>query len=395
MRDPETLAPRLDRVRRMALALGAAAFALFVFLGMSDPTQFFRSYLLGYLYWVGIPLGSMAILMMHHLVGGGWGYIIRRPLEAAGRTIPAMAILFLPMFFGLPRLYLWAQPAAVAADPVLQAKQWYLSSHSFVIRAILYFVLWFVLAHFLSKWSTEQDQSGNPRLSKKLEGLSGPGLVIYGLTVTFMSIDWAMSLEPHWFSTIYGMLFMVVQALSAMAFLIMILAWLADTAPLASAATPSRFNDLGNLTLTFVMLWAYLSFSQFLIIWAGNLQREIPWYAVRATGHWAGIALFLIIFHFAVPFFLLLMRAVKRNVPYLGVIAITLLVVSLVDVFWLVTPAFNQDRPNPHWMDLLATFGIGGIWVAAYLTQLKARPLLPLHDPQYQEVTEGALGHGD
>jgi hypothetical protein len=395
MRDLETLAPRLDRVRRMALVLGIVALVLFILAGLRDPTQFFRSYLLGYLYWVGIPLGSMAILMMHHLAGGGWGYIIRRPLEAAGRTFPVLAVLFVPMFFGLPRLYLWAQPAAVAADPILQAKQWYLSSHSFVIRAILYFVLWFLLAHFLSKWSTEQDQTGNPRLSKKLEGLSGPGLVIYGLTVTFMSIDWAMSLEPHWFSTIYGMLFMVVQALSAMAFLIVILAWLADTAPLASAITPGKFNDLGNLTLTFVMLWAYLSFSQFLIIWAGNLQREIPWYAVRATGHWAGIALFLIIFHFAVPFFLLLMRAVKRNVPYLGVIAITLLVMSLVDVFWLVTPAFNQDRPNPHWMDLLATFGIGGIWVAAYLTQLKARPLLPLHDPQYQEVAEGALGHGD
>jgi hypothetical protein len=395
MRDAATLAPRLDRVRRMALVLGAVALALFVLLGLRNPTQFFRSYLLAYLYWVGLPLGSMAILMLHHLAGGGWGYIIRRPLEAAGRTVPVMAVLFLPMFFGLPRLYLWAQPAAVASDPALQAKQWYLSSHLFVFRAILYFVLWFVLSYFLSKWSTEQDQSGDPRLSKKLEGMSGPGLVIYGLTVTFMSIDWAMSLEPHWFSTIYGMLFMVVQALSAMSFLIVILAWLADTEPLASAATPGRFNDLGNLTLTFVMLWAYLSFSQFLIIWAGNLQREIPWYTVRATGHWAGIALFLIIFHFAVPFFLLLMRAVKRNVPYLGVIAIILLVVSLVDVFWLVTPAFNQDGPKPHWMDLLATFGIGGIWVAAYLTQLKARPLLPLHDPQYEAVAEGALGHGN
>jgi len=394
MRGPETLGPRVDRARRIAFVLGAVSLILFVLGGVRDPTQFFRSYLLGYLYWIGLPLGSVAILMMHHLAGGGWGYIIRRPLEAAGRTVPVMAVLFLPMFFGFPRIYSWAQPAAVASDPVLQAKHWYLSSQSFVIRAVLYFALWFMLSYFLSKWSTEQDQSGDPKLSKKLEGLSGPGLVIYGLTVTFMSIDWAMSLEPHWFSTIYGMLFMVVQALSSMAFLIVILVWLSDTAPMGNAITPQKFNDLGNLTLTFVMLWAYLSFSQFLIIWAGNLQREIPWYTVRATGHWAGIALFLIIFHFAVPFFLLLMRAVKRNVRYLGTIAVILLVMGLVDVFWLVTPAFSREGPNPHWMDLLATIGIGGIWVAAYLTQLKARPLLPLHDPQYEEVAEGALGHG-
>jgi hypothetical protein len=309
-------------------------------------------------------------------------------------------VLFLPLLFGLPRLYSWADPAAVAADPILQYKRVYLNVPFFLMRAALYFALWNLLAYFLSKWSAQQDAAGNPALSRRLEALSGPGLIIYGFTATFASIDWVMSLEPHWFSTLYGMMFMVSQALLAMAFAIVIAMLLSGVPPISDAISPAQFHDLGNLLLAFTMLWAYLSFSQYLLIWAGNLQSEIPWYLSRASGSWAGVAIFLIVFHFAVPFFLLLSRTVKRQMRSLAVVAGALTFMSLVDLFWLVTPAFHPQGPAVHWMDIVAPLGVGGIWLAGFLSQLKSRPLVPLHDPDFDLAAlhaslEGASGHGD
>lgn len=387
----ESLEPRLNRAGRAALALGLLALALCAGGAVRNPTQFFRSYLFAYLFWIGIALGCVAIVMLHHLVGGAWGFVIRRVLESGSRTFVLLALLFVPLLFGLSRLYLWAQPALVAADPFLQQKQPYLNPSFFIVRAIVYFAVWIGLAYFLNKWSFEQDRTANPAINRRLEALSGPGIVVYGLTITFASVDWVMSLEPHWFSAIYGMLFIVAQALAAMAFVIVVVMLLADTQPLSRVISPAQFNDLGNLLLAFVMLWAYLAFSQYLIIWSGNLQEEVPWYTARSTGRWAWLAVFLMIFHFGVPFLLLLSRAVKRRVKMLAVVAFSLLLMSLVDLFWLVAPAFEQSEPRLHWMDVLAPIGIGGVWVAAFLWQLKGRPLLPLHDPRF----EGALGHGD
>jgi hypothetical protein len=221
--------------------------------------------------------------------------------------------------------------------------------------------------------------------------MSGPGLVLYGLTVTFFSIDWIMSLEPHWFSTIFGMIFMVLQVLGALALVILVAGLLAQNEPLASAITPDRFNDLGNLVLTFVMLWAYLSFSQFLIIWAGDLIKEIPWYLTRAEGGWAILAVVLIFLSFAIPFYLLLMRAVKRRVETLSILCAALVVINFVDVYWMVVPSFEKAGPHFYLLDFLLPVGMGGIWVADFVRQLKSRPLLPLHDPRF----EGALEHGD
>ena len=387
----ESFDRRMDRARVAAFGLGAIALALCAVGAFFDPTQFFRSYLFAYVFWLGIALGCVAILMLHHLVGGAWGFAIRRLLESGSRTYVPMALLFLPLLFGLSRLYLWAQPAMVAADPVLRQKQPYLNTPFFLVRTVIYFAAWILLAYFLNKWSFEQDRTGDPALTRRLEGLSGPGIVIYGLTVTFATVDWVMSLEPHWFSTIFGMLFMVIQALGAMAFVIVVVLLLAESGPQPSRISAGQLNDLGNLLLTFVMLWAYLSFSQYLIIWSGNLQEEIPFYTVRSRGGWAALAVVLIVFHFAAPFFLLLLRTVKRRIRLLASVAVSLLFMSLVDVFWLVVPAFEPSWPRLHWMDVLAPIGIGGLWIAAFLTQLKGKPLLPLHDSRF----EGALGHGD
>jgi hypothetical protein len=391
MNSMETLQPILDRAGKRSLVLGLIALAICVGGAMSSPSQFLRSYLVAYLFWLGLTLGCLAIVMLHHLVGGNWGHVIRRALESGTRTLPLMLALILPLLWGMPRLYSWAGAATGAMDRGSRFQRLYLSPPLFIARAAIYFAVWIIMAYLLNRWSSEHDRTAQQGLMDRLRSLSGPGLVLYGLTVTFAVIDWAISLEAPWFSTIYGMIFIVIQALAAMSFVIVVTMFLAKRKPLAGVISPAHFHDLGNLLLTFVMLWGYLSFSQFLIIWSGNLPEEIPWYVKRGTGEWGGLALFLIIFHFAVPFVLLLSRSVKRKAGSLAAVAAALIVVSLVDVFWMVTPAFEPARPRVHWMDVLAPVGIGGIWVAWFLRQLRSRPLLPLHDPRFEVVP----AHGD
>jgi hypothetical protein len=245
---------------------------------------------------------------------------------------------------------------------------------------VFYFTVWLALAYFLNKWSAEQDLAPSPSLKTRLRNLSGPGLVLWGLTITFASVDWVMSLEPHWFSTIYGAIFMVGQALATLAFVIIALMVLADREPFRDFLKPSHFHDLGNLMFAFVMLWAYVVFSQFLIIWAGNLPEETPWYVRRLNGGWGWIALSLVVFQFALPFLLLLVRENKRRIGVLASIAGIILAMRLLDLYWVVTPAFYQNRIHIHWMDVAAPVAIGGIWIAAFVWQLKKRPLLPSHE---------------
>jgi hypothetical protein len=389
MNSMDTVRAQLDRVQRIALIWGLIGAALGLFFARQNMDQFFRSYLFAYFYWLVIPTGCMAILMLHHLTGGWWGYPIRRLLEAGTRTFLPMAILFLPVLLGLPRLYKWAQPAAVAADPMLQYKQPYLNPRFFTARYIIYFIIWLTLAWLLNKWSSEQDRTGDPRLAARMEAISGPGLILWGLAVTYSSIDWVMSLEAHWFSTIYGFIVMIVAALTAMSFVVFVLRKLSGQEPIAQSVSPAQFNDLGNLMLTFVMLWAYLSFSQFLIIWAGDIKDEIPWYMSRSFGGWGAVAAILIVLHFALPFLLLLQRGVKRRLQVLSLVAGMLIVLSLVDVFWLVAPAYEREGPRVTPLDVCAVVGIGGLWIASFFWQLKKRPLLPAHDPRF----EGALEH--
>jgi hypothetical protein len=385
---------QISRAQRWALLVGIVGLALCLVGALRNPTELFRSYLLAYVFWISFPLGCIAIAMVHHLTGGNWGFGTRRFMESAGRTLPLMALLFLPVLVGLSHIYKWAQPTAVAADPLLKYKQPYLNAPFFVARSAFYFAVWIGLAYLLSKWSLEQDRTGDARLSRRLTRLSAPGLVIYFLTVTFASVDWVMSIEVHWFSTIYGMLFVVIEGLAGMAFVIVMFHLLSRQEPLSFAVTKKVFNDLGNLLLVFVMLWAYLAFSQFLIVWSGNLHDEIPWYTSRARGAWAVVAVVLIVFHFGVPFLLLLSRAVKRRTGALATVAGGLILLSLVDIYWLTVPGYEPAAPQVHWTDPVAVIGIGGIWVAAFLWQLKGKSLLPLHDPQFAHF-EGAVQHGD
>ena len=373
-----------------ARAVGAIAAVLTVAgVFLVSPFQFYRSYLWSYVFYVGVTLGSMAWLMLQYLTGGAWGVVIRRPAEAAARTLPLLALMFLPILVGIPNLYQWSHANIVAHDPVLQHKQPYLNVPFFLARAALYLAGWNLMAWFFNRWSAREDERA-PGAHSKMATWAGPGILFWGFSITFMAIDWVLSLDPHWFSTIFGMLFMAGQGLSGMAFLITLLVLLSYRRPMSEVLTPRHLHDLGKLLLALVMVWAYFSFSQFLIIWAGNLPDEIPWYLERLRGGWRFIALALVLGHFALPFALLLSRDLKRNFKLLAGIAVFILCMRYVDIFWLVAPDFSKGVFTVSWMDITAPVALGGLWLAYFLSQLGKRPLMPLGEPHLEE----ALQHG-
>jgi len=383
----EAIKSGLNRLQSSALGAGAIFLILSAVGWYMNPPQFLRSYLVAFWFWLALTLGCLTILMVHYMVTGRWGYLARRPLEAGSRVMPLMAILFIPIVISVPTLYSWANPELVASLNLTHFKLEYLNARFWVIRAILYFVAWFIWIFLLNRWSLREDaDGGSRRYFDRMRRLSGPGLVLFAFTVTYAAVDWVMSLEPGFFSTIYGMIFMVVPALLGVALVVLTLTALSNYEPFATLAEPKRFNDYGNLLLVFIMLWAYLQFDQFLIIWAGNLQDEIPWYVVRARGTWGGVAVALFLFHFAVPFLLVLQRAVTRRNRVLSTVCVLLLIMEAVDLYWMISPAFSPKGPQLSWLDPVTFLGIGGVWVAWFAWQLKSRPLLPLHDPRFEGV---------
>lgn len=389
--------PEVDQFQRRALMVGVIGLAVCVLGAFFNLDQFFRSYLVGYVFWAGIALGCLAILMLQHMSGGAWGLVIRRLLEAATRTFPLLAVLFLPIAFGVRSIYIWAQPSHANAPEALKHalahKAPYLNVPFFLGRAVFYFAAWNLMAYFLNKWSLEQDRTKHRPITTKLQGLSASGLVLYGLTVTFASIDWLMSLEPQWFSTMYGILVMGGQGLSAMAFIIAVAVLLTRYKPLSDVIKPSHMHDLGKLMLAFLMLWAYFSFSQFLIIWAGNLPEEIPWYVRRLQTSWKWVGMAMVVLQFALPFVMLLSRDLKRNARTLVVVAISIIIMRFVDLIWMTGPEFHESAFWIHWMDVVMPIGLGGLWLAFFAHQLKARPLLPIGDPEFEQVLAHSPGH--
>jgi len=371
----------LYRGQRAVLGAGVLGLVVAGAGGLVDPDQFFRSYLVAYLFVTGITLGSLGLVSLNHVTGGRWGVVIRRVSESAMRTLPLLLVLFLPLLLGLTHLYEWARPEAVLHDAVLQHKQPYLNVPFFVIRAGIYFAVWLTVARYLVRWSREQDATGDPSVVRRLQFLGRGALLLYSLTMTFAAIDWAMSLEPRWYSTIYGILIIGGQVLSAFVFAISILMLLTDREPFSSLVSAKQFHDLGNLMLAFVMLYAYFAFSQFLIIWSANLPEETPWYLARLTGGWQYLAIALVLLEFALPFAILLSRNLKRNARRLAVVAAVVLAARLLDLFWLLTPAFSPGHFVVHWMDVAAVLGVGGIWLSFFCWQLRGQPLLPLKDP--------------
>ena len=376
--------PGMKQFGMIAGVLGVVLAAVGFF--MSGIDRFFQAYLVAYTFWMGVVLGSLALLMVQHLSGGVWGLVLRRPFEAAVRTIPFMAVLFVPIVFGMHSLYEWSHEGITATDAIIAEKALYLNTPFFLIRQVIYFLIWGTLGFLLTRWSAEHDRTGDPRLLKKMEVLSGGGIVVYFLTVTFAMVDWTMSVNPHWFSTIWGMLYIGGQGLSAFAFGICVLVMLAHTAPMNRVLTSHHFHDLGKLLFAFLMLWAYLSFSQFLIIWSANIPEEVPHYLNRWENTWKFLSIFIVVGHFMVPYALLLSRDLKRNYNKLRIIATWLLCARLTEYYWHVMPELYRDGFTVTLLDIALPLAIGGIFISLFVSQLGARSLLPVNDPQLEKA---------
>ena len=381
--------PALARLQQWALIVGFWGLVAGAVGGFLNPDQFFRSWLIAVLFCLGLSLGSLALLMLQHMSGGQWGLVGRRVFEAASRTLPLVALAFVPLLFGLPNLYKWARPELVPTDHILQVKAPYLNVPFFVGRAVFYFAVWMLCAWLLNKWSSGQDRGEvavRPGDTLRFRQVSAPGLLVYVLTMTFASVDWIMSLDPTWYSTIFGLIIVAGQGLSALSLVIIVLSLLSGTEPYAKYLRPGHFLDLGKLLLAFVMLWAYFAFSQFLIIWAGNLPEEIPFFVNRLSHGWQYVSLAVLLGHFALPFVLLLSRDLKKRPGLLAKVAALVLVMRLVDLLWLVEPMFEPTGFPIHWLDVALPMGLIGLWIFLFARTLRSRALLPLNDPFFKEA---------
>jgi hypothetical protein len=381
----------LARVRNLAFGVGGVFTLLMVVGALLDRNHFFHGYLVGFIFWTGVSVGSLALLMLQHLTGGAWGLVIRRVLEASTRALPLMLLLFIPIAIGVKNIYPWTDSAVMNATPALQKKVSFLNPSFFIIRAFIYFAIWSAGAILLNTLSLQQDRAAGGRVRKRLQMISGPGLILTIICTTFAAIDWAMSLDPKWYSTIYGLIFVAAWSLSALAFTILVMSWLSDREPMNAVVQPRHFHDWGNLTLTLTMLWTYFAFSQYLIIWSGNLPEETTWYVARKHGGWGIIALAIAILQFAFPFLMLLSRGVKQSVQKLALLAALILVMRVVDVIWLVEPTYSPGNFVFNWMDFVAPIAIGGLWLGTFAWQLEKRPLLPINDPQLEQAL---VAHG-
>ena len=378
----------LGQWRTRAAVVGAAGAILSAGGLFISPNQFYRSYLWSYIFVVALTVGPLAWLMLQYVTGGAWGLVIRRACEAAARTLPLTALMFLPILIGINNLYPWPHAKLLTADELLRHKQPYLNVPFFLARAAIYFAGWWFLSWWFNRWSAAEDREGHDAVHGKMGNMAGPGLLFWGFSVTFMAIDWVLSVDPKWFSTIFGLLFIAGQGLTSMAFLITLMVLLSFRRPMSEVLTHRHLHDLGKFMLALVMVWAYFSFSQFLIIWAGNLPEEIPWYITRLNHGWQLVALLLVFGHFALPFALLLSRDLKRNFKLLAAIAVFILLMRLVDLYWLIAPSFPNATFGLSWMDITAPIGLCGLWLAYFLVQLEKRPLMPLNAPHLEEVLE-------
>jgi hypothetical protein len=382
MKTVQTITMNYDRPIRIALIIGVIAAIIAVTgLFISGPGLFFQAYLFAFLFWLGISLGSLALLLLHFLTGSRWGLAIRRVTEAGAGSIWVMALLFIPILIGLPFLYTWARPAEVAGSPLLQQKAFYLNIPFFVIRAVIYFIVWGLLAFFTNRLAARyaESNSRNESIRGRLRSIGAFGLIAYFVTMTFAAVDWLMSLQPEWTSTAFGLVLILAQALTGMSFAILVLNLFPDISQgrqWTERTTPVPYKDLGSLMLTLVMGWAYVAFFQMLIVWAGNIPREVVWYLSRMEGGWSIFAIAIAIFQFAVPFILLLSIPVRHNLRILAGIGVVVLLINLVNMFWQVKPAFSPSRVSVSWLDIVVPVAIGGIWFAAFLNILKRRPVL-------------------
>jgi hypothetical protein len=359
-----------------------------------------QSYLVAYIFWLGISLSCLGLLMIQYLGGAGWGLLIRRILESGAYTLLLMAIGFIVVVVGMLKfgLYEWVHPPDKIAALVAK-KTWWLTPTKFIVRGVIYFAIWIGFMWYLRANSHKQDETGDPKLIERSQYWSGLGFFLFALALTFAAIDWVMSLDAEWFSTIFGMLMLAGWGVTTIAVIIWVCVTLAKRDGYDQVYKPKLFHDLGKLQLALVMIWSYFSFSQLLIIWAGNLPEEIPWYLERFDGIWRYIGIGLILLHFVMPFLLLLSRDLKRHANRLKWVALLLILMRFTDLLWVMVPEFQNRHGKTHnhsitglWVYVAALLGIGGFWLWWFLGHLRKRSLLPVNDPQLAEAL-AAGGH--
>jgi hypothetical protein len=387
----------IERLQRRGLYVAVAGLALGALGAFLQPAQFMPSWLIGFMFCTGLSLGCLALLMVQYMTSGGWGLVTRRIFEAGSRLLPYCALLFIPVAVMAPSLYLWARPEAVRTDEILQHKALYLNVKFFIIRAVVYFFVWVGCATLLNRWSVQQDRGEvgvTEHDTRRFRVVSGPGLLIYVLLMSLAAIDWVMSLDPHWYSTIFGFIIVAGQALCALSFSVAVLAILVRREPMSDVLRAVHFHDLGKLMLAFVMLWAYFSFSQFLIIWAGNLPEEIPFYLERLQNGWGFVSAIIVAGHFALPFCLLLSANLKKRPNALAFVAWFIVAIRLVDLIWLVAPTFNQNGMPVSLANVAIPVGLGGLWLFLFAGQLRKHPLVPVNDPYFKDMLANAHSGG-
>jgi hypothetical protein len=377
---------RLDRLQWAALWLGVVALAVCAVAGFFWPAAFFRAYLAAYHYVLGLGLGCFAILLIYHLTGGAWGFLIRRILEAGTRTLPLLAVLFLPVGFGAGYLFPWVHSQALETNPALHHQEIYLNLPFFWVRAGAYFLFWLFVTFLVNLWSRRQQRTGDPALPARLGLFAGAALVMHGIVIHFASIDWLMSLQPAFRSTIIGPLYASSQLLSAMSLAVIVLSWAESRPPLDSYFSPEALNDIGNLQFAFLVVWGYMVYFQYMLVWIANLQHEVAWFLPRQDGGWLWVTWGLVILGFVVPFFLLLTRDVKRSPRAMPWVAGLILFTQIVYAYREVFPSFPDVGLADAWMALVLSVSLIGLWLACFLWQLKGLPLVPAHDPNCESA---------
>lgn len=368
----------------IALAVGLICLVASVAGAFADGHRFWWSYVTAYGFWWTVALGGLFFTMLHHLVNATWSVVVRRLAETTMAVLPFMLLFFIPIIFGMHDLYHWTHADVVATDPILQQKQPYLNTGFFLIRAAFYFVVWTLLAWRLQKISYSEDSGHDPSMVKRVRRISAPGMILFAITTTFASFDWFMSLDPHWFSTIYGAYVFSGATMGFLAFLSIVVIWLTGKGVLTEAITVEHRHDLAKLTFAFVIFWAYMAFSQYFLIWYANIPEETVWFQARWEGAWKPLSLMIVFGHFVVPFLLLITRGAKRSVPVLAFTCFWLMAIHYIDFYWLVMPSMTGHEWHFSWMDLTTLFGIGGVFFWYFWLRLIKRPLVPVADPRLE-----------
>jgi hypothetical protein len=373
---------RIPMIAGGVAVLGVLACAI---LGPGNPKQFFFSWLVSFLFFLSLALGALFFVLIQYAAQGGWGIVVRRIGETIFATLPVMALLFLPLLFGLGHLFEWTHPGAAEHDALLQWKAPYLNVTFFLIRAAVFLVFWSLLALFYYRLSRSQDATGDPAVSARLRRFAGPAIIVLALTQTFASIDWVMSLTPHWYSTIIGVYFFAGSFVGFIALLSIIAVGMRRAGLLDTVITAEHLHDIGKLLFAFTAFWAYIGFSQFFLIWYANLPEETIWYKARLEGSWKSVSIFMMVGHFGIPFFYLMGRAVKRRDLTLAIGGAWLLAMHYLDLYWQVMPTLHAEGIRPSVLDVAAFLAVGGCFVAAASWLMRRQALVPLRDPRLAE----------